>query len=373
MSFPNPIIDNIGPAQLVLGPMLKRRHRGFDMYDGHGRATRFCHDKTNTLVTLPMSPHIDDLTPEMRGGAGISLDEPALYAGLTNSQFGFVILQSLGRLWACDDLPKETRLLYVSKLRPSKVLPLLRMFLGWLGIENTPICVQGNMQLAQAYTCPSLFGETYGGRASPAFGDWLQTRLPPAPDMVAGRKLYVTRTRLGPHSGRIACEQHLEDLLLRDGFDAFAPEEHSLEQQTEAYRQAEVLVFSEGSAQHFYGLVKRPGQRVVIIQRRPEVPMLIQNQIVAINAEPVTYINAIEKLHWRLERADNGGICQLDFDQLRSQLIAAGVLSAKAKWSAPTADEVVASIHDGLPAGGRMYASAAEAAAARAALSASFR
>jgi len=365
MLFPDPIIDNLGPAELVFGPMPKRMQRYLDIYDQQGRAARFCRDRSGSMTTLPMAPHIDGLTPEMRGEGGAVLEEPALYAGLAHDQFGFAILQSLGRLWACDKLPKETRLLYVSKFRPRKVLPPLRALLGWLGIENMPVFVQGNMHLAQAHTCPSLFGESHEGHAAPAFREWLETRLPPAPDMVTGRKLYITRTKLGPHYGRMACEQQLEEFLRRDGFEIFAPEAHSLAQQAETYRQAEVLVFSEGSAQHFYGLVKRAGQRIVVIQRRPEVPELIKTQLTAINDEPVTYINAIDKLHWRLERADNRGICELDFDQLRTQLIAADVLNAQAEWQSPTSSAVTASIHDGLPAGERMYGSAAEAAAER--------
>lgn len=361
MVFPDPVIDQLGPARVVQGPHPKRRQRYLDIFGADGQAARFCHDRTLTFTSAPMASHIDDLPPQMREPAGPVTQGPVLYAGLSNDQFGFAILQSLGRLWACDRLPPETKLLFLSRGAPRKTVNTLNALLGWLGLRNTPIFVRGNMQLTDAYTCPNLFGETYDGHAAPSFCDWLETRLPTAPDMVAGRKLYVTRARLGPLFGRTACEDHLEDLLRRDGFEIYAPEAHSLAEQTNAYRQAETLVFAEGSAQHFFGLVKRPGQRVAVIQRRPEIPPLLRNQTTAMNPEPVRYINAIEALHWPPDRADNRAICQIDFDRLRADLVAGQFLSADAAWFPPTPDAIARSIQAGLQPGERLYPSHAEA------------
>ena len=358
------IINHVGPARVVLGPAVHRKPRDFGIFDVQGNAAPFCHDATGTRRTEELLGPYEELRADLIADAGHSVEGPVLYAGLADRQFGFAILQSLGRLWACERLPPETQLMFLSNIRPRTVLPPLTALLNWLGIPNQPFLLQGNLQLEQGYTCPSLFGDCHDGQAYPEFRDWLVRRLGPVPPLEAGRKIYVSRSGLGALYGRNLCEGHLEDLLRRDGFEIFRPEAHDLPTQADTYRRAETLVFSEGSALHFFGLVKRAGQRVVVIQRRHEVPVLIRNQLEAIDPTPVDYIDAIESLCFPPVRADNRALSILDFKRLRRGLIRAGALRRKAFWQAPTEEEVEASAHAGLEPGTQLFTTHEEAIAA---------
>ena len=348
MLFPPAVVNHVGPAKFVLGPTVRKASRAFGLFDAQGEPVPFCQDVPHTGRTRALDGRYEDLSAELTAILGPTIEGPVLYAGLADKQFGFAILQSLGRLWACEELPSDTRLLFLNKLRPRTVLPALTALLNWLEIPNKPIFLQSNMQLEDAYTCPTLFGEGYDGHADPIFRDWLSGRLPPAPPLEKGRKIYVTRSGLGPLFGRNLCEDHLEELLRRDGFDIFRPEAHDLRTQTEVYRRAETLVFSEGSALHFFGLVKRAGQRVVVIQRRHDVPTLIRNQVEAMDPTPVVYIDAIAGLLFPPVRADNRGLSILDFERLRTGLVKAGALRSDAFWQAPSTVQVDASARVGL-------------------------
>jgi tetratricopeptide (TPR) repeat protein len=62
-------------------------------------------------------------------------------------------------------------------------------------------------------------------------------------------KVYVSKSKI-PHGGTILGERYMEELLSREGFFVFYPEEAPLTAQMDVYRKAKVLVFSEGSAFH---------------------------------------------------------------------------------------------------------------------------
>jgi tetratricopeptide (TPR) repeat protein len=62
-------------------------------------------------------------------------------------------------------------------------------------------------------------------------------------------KVYVSKSKI-PHGGKILGERYIEELLTKEGFFIFYPEEAPFSVQMDVYRKAEELVFSEGSAFH---------------------------------------------------------------------------------------------------------------------------
>jgi hypothetical protein len=321
------------------------RQAEFGFYDASGTPLPDCDTICGRFSSRPVDRHLPD-PPAKR------LDGPVLFAGVTREQFGHVITTSIGRLWALERLPPGTRILYLPrKAAGRKHYPFLAPILGLFGIKASPILLNRPVEIAETYAATDLFGERYDGAGSPEFFAWIDRVLPPAPGPRGARKLYVTRTRLGPKVGRFCCEDLLESLLAEAGYEIFAPEAHPLSEQVAAYREASHLVFSESSALHVYGLVGRAGQRAAVIQRRHDLPPLIENQLRARTGEGIACIDAIDAEWWPRIRADNSAIVTLNFARLREALIAAGLLPQSTPWRLPTAEEAARSLAWGLEDG----------------------
>lgn len=341
MTFPKAKI--YGPFDAVgLRGVTRGRHNEFGLYDGDG-------------LPLPEAEIRGDLfTSSSVGNPDISkqpreIDVPVLFAGLAAKQFGHVILNSMGRLWALESLTPETRLMYLPMRRARlKFYPALKPMLKLMGVRSKPILHDGPTRYRAIHTATDLFGERYGGAASPEFRDWFQRKLPPRSSIEPGLKVYITRSRLGAAVGRYCNEDHLEELLAADGYQIVAPEQHGLNNQARLFQRAEKLIFAEGSALHLYGLVRQDGQSVAVIQRRPNLPKLIEGQLSGAPRVRMVAINAISGLYWPQRRADNVGLTTLDFNLLRDMLTAEGFVTPAARWSAPEAEAQNASLRAGI-------------------------
>lgn len=85
---------------------------------------------------------------------------------------------------------------------------------------------------------------------------------------IPSRKVFVCGRR-GP-GGNVLGVEYIEDLLERDGFWLFRPENYHYAYQAHVYNQAELLIFIEGSAIHGASLLgKNMLNEVSIISRRP--------------------------------------------------------------------------------------------------------
>lgn len=339
-----------GPFAATMPAVRKVSRNGWEAgwLDADGQPVAFADSDTDHLVTLPPAPDADMADAEV-------LDGPALLGGAGVRQFGHVLINCTGRLWALDLLPQETTVVFVAKHKP--VLwkhPHIRSVMKWLGYDNPVVMTHGPLRLARAYSAGEIFGERYGGRGSPEFYAWLDGRLPEPPPMEPGRAVYVTRSGLGAEAGRFACEDHLERLLAAAGFEIYMPERHPLAHQVDTFRRAERLVFAEGSALHLFAMVRRAGQKVAVIKRRPDLPPLIETQLADRTGEEAAVIDAISKVMWPPRRGDYLSVALLDFDALREGLVAAGVLERGAAWSVPRRRERLDSMQAGLAEGEKM-------------------
>lgn len=343
VDFPEPKLN--GPFDAVgLRGKTTGRHNEFGLYlpDARPVAQTDISGSLFTCAPVPQAPSTDALH---------EVDAPVLFAGLAAKQFGHVILNSLGRLWALEHLPRETQVMFLPMRRARlSFYPALAPMLRLVGMRQKPLLHRGPTRYRQIYTATDLFGERYGGAASPAFRDWFVRKLPPRGPIERGLKVYVTRSQLGASVGRFCNEDHLERLLAADGYQIVAPEQHGLNNQARLFQRAETLVFAEGSALHLYALVQREGQSVAVIQRRRDLPKLLTGQLHDGPANAPTQINAITGTFFPPRRADNLGLTTLDFDTLRDQLVAGGFVSRSAPWSAPRAADQRASLRAGLAA-----------------------
>lgn len=328
-------------AFLLPGDRIDRRTSSFGVYVADGQPLPDAAIRSSSWTTVAQDRAQPVTTSPLILG-------PALFAGSVDKQFGFVLLNALGRLWALQDLPPETVIVYAAKPQAKPpgygVVPLI---LRALGLANPVIITEQALRFETLYTAEERFGECRDGTGTPAFYDWIDSRLPPPGPPDPQRKVYVTRRQLGPKAGRFACEDHLETLLAAEGYDIYAPEAHSLPHQIATFQTAGKLIFAEGSGLHLFALLRRPGQLSAVIHRREALPDVMLRQMADRPGQPTHAINAVQQIWWPPQRGDHLGLSVLDFDRLRSGLVDAGLINGTA-WQAPSADQVAMSLQAGL-------------------------
>ena len=331
-------------AFLLPGDRIDRRTTGFGVYGADGRALADCAIRTASWTNHPL----DAGTPVM--DAPLILG-PALFAGSVDKQFGFVLLNALGRLWALEALPPQTLIVYAAK--PQAKPPsyaVVGAVLRALGLAQPVLITQGPLRLEQVHTAEERFGECRGATGTPSFYDWIDRRWPAAAPPDPEDRIYVSRSGLGPKAGRFACEDHLETLLIAQGYRVYHPQDHDVAHQVATFQSAGRLIFAEGSALHLFALVRRPGQVSAVIHRRPDLPEAMLAQMADRAGEPTVAVNAVGPQLWPPQRGEHLGLSVLDFDALGEGLAALGLISRQG-WSAPSAEAVEASLRAGLAPG----------------------
>lgn len=338
----HPTISGPFTAKLLEGKKVSRTERQQAFFRADGRTVYNGDIVSGALRTLPFD--------------GLSFDKdcskvsgPVLFAGLMLEQFGHVLLNSLGRLWALESLPPDTQILFIPKrsINPQKYKHASNI-LKWLGFSGEFLLARDATEFDALYTCPDIFGERFSGGGWPGFYDWLDGRLGSAPNVDPDLKIYVSRSELGPKAGRFACEDHLEALLVRQGYKIVAPETLSLEEQTRVFRTAGKLIFAESSALHLYSLVCQPEQIGAVVKRRSVLPPLIANQVNDRNGGSFAIVDAIEEVYWPPLRGDHLSVSVLNFEVLGTKLQKHGLVDLSLGWESPSAAAQKLSLDAGL-------------------------
>lgn len=351
MTATNPTQPHLaGPAagQLEAGERLSRFRREFGIYGNDGKSLPYSDISGDQLRTFPVAE------PKLSEDAPL-IDGPVLFGGLASQQFGHTILNSIGRLWALSLLPPETKIIFYPKRRAlRRFYPHLPTMLDLLGIRNEFQIVTGPARFDTVYTATDLFGERFGGEGTDHFFHWIDRALPPSGPVDQNKALYVSRSGLGPEAGRFAGEDRLEEILAEDGYVVFRPEAHSLADQVAEYQSAGKLIFAEGSALHLMGLVVRPEQSVAVIKRRRDLPSLIERQLAARSGANLRIVDAITDVYWPPKRSDHFSVSLLDFQKLRADLAATGMIDASRPWPETSPDQMAQSLNAGLADGEKM-------------------
>jgi len=333
-------------AFLHPGERIDRRTTSLGLYGPEGGVLPDTAIVTSSWATRPHS-----LAPSPGPGAAPLLFGPALFAGSVDKQFGFVLLNSLGRLWALDGLPVQTTLVFAAK--PQAKPPdhaIVAAILRALGLHHPILITETAMRFESLHTAEERFGECRGGTGTAQFYDWIDSRWPAPTKPDPERKIYVTRTGLGPQAGRYACEDHLEALLQAEGYTIYRPEAHDIRHQVQTFQTAGKLIFAEGSALHLFALIRRPGQISAVIQRRTALPAVMTAQMADRAGAATVAINAVSAEWWPPRRGDHLGLSVLDFPHLRDRLADLGLIRGT-NWITPTEAQVQASLAAGLAPG----------------------
>lgn len=339
--FLPPDIKGPNPGYLHHGERISRNARKFGLYDTAGLPLPYSDLASNELSSVAENYR----TPTTSTSR---VSEPVLFAGLVLEQFGHVLTNSIGRLWALEHLPDDLTLVFTPKRRAhEEFYPFIKPVLEMLGLQNRVRIIAEPTNFDAVYTACDLFGERYGGLGSTEFYSWIDERLPAHMPIRPHRSIYVTRRQLGEGNGRYACEDYLESLLRVEGYEIYSPEKQSLKDQVSTYQSAERLIFSEGSALHLFALVRRPEQRVALIQRRSLLPGLISKQMNNRPGLPVVQIDAIREVFWPPLRSDHLSVSLLDFDRLGAALRENGFIGTIATWQKPSPEQESSSLMAG--------------------------
>ena len=270
--------------------------------------------------------------------------DSAIFGGfLFTPHFGHIITESLGRLWAIDSIDKTIeKIVFFPGFSHLKIPSYFHELMVKLGVDKRVLLVENAMQVGRLFVPDQLFGLGPLIGAHPKFIEFSKGLISSARLGVSpGKKIYVSRSNYKVERGGVVCEPILEENLKRAGYEIVFPEKMSITEQIEVYMSAEILLFSEGSALHFYGLMAQPSQKVGILVTRHN-GWVFKKQVQAFSGvEPVTikchkkYL--IPKQHdWPM--ANSGTL--LDYSMLKKELVEAGFISADLMLREPSASEI---------------------------------
>ncbi|MCL4068765.1 glycosyltransferase family 61 protein [Pseudomonas sp. GX19020] len=274
-----------------------------------------------------------------------------LYGGHFRGHFGHFLVESTARLWALDHLGETPESILYLPYRGDveaieKVIRGHAPFFRLLGID-LPVRTFGEVLRVERLIVPELgFGwlERYAG--SPAYRDFMQSRLSAAAVAEGGEKLYVSRAQLRANKGGILGETVIEENLARAGFEIFHPERHPLEVQIARYKAAKTIVALDGSALHLAAYVMQKGGRVGMILRRSSALILnapdydLQFRNFAGLTPDVINVIVNDWVAGDAKRADFRSVGEVDFVALFDRLRDLGYLPVDFRPELPTQDEV---------------------------------
>ena len=290
-----------------------------------------------------VDPTLTDPTADLQSAPVIPGDW--LYCGASSKQFGHIMTRGLGQLWARQFLPTGTGLAFAGIYQSSSQNPVIDAVCEALDLTSPHHVATRPTRFERLHLAPDLFSDATNGTPAPAYVDWIRQKIPQADG--TGRRIYVSRSALVPTLGRILCEDILEQNLIADGYEVFHPQAASLKQQLAIYRAATDIIAMESSALHVIPFASQPGARLTVIQRRPDLPALIKNQITGFSKGSATFVNAISRIYWPEVRADNSSLAALDFDALKTSLFEAGALNRNDQWRSPSEEETQESLRMG--------------------------
>ncbi|TXH95899.1 MAG: glycosyltransferase family 61 protein [Rheinheimera sp.] len=151
----------------------------------------------------------------------------------------------------------------------------------------------------------------YDGKPSKSYLKLIDSLHPPVEKRYGA--IYFSRTNY--LMGGIAGERYLEEVMKDLGVLVIRPEEYSLEMQINFCRQAEKLIFAEGSAVHLLQLVGTGIGDVVVLTRRTLMMAygFFCRSVILPRAKSLSYISSIEYvLYCHPEIAHNNGLTILN-------------------------------------------------------------
>ncbi len=263
------------------------------------------------------------------------------YGGLIGPDFGHVLTQSLGRLWAVE---KDIPIIYLSTHQGFSALPnYLLTLLEILGVQNPVFLQHQPCQVAQLILAKDHCNLERRPPISPLFHRWLAQRRPKV-DVQDDLSIYVSRAGLGLMHGQYLQESALEHALRDQGYQVIYPETLPIQDQVDLYMRAKRLIFADGSAVHLWSLFARADQMAAMICRRAIHPRMARWFKRLPNAKLQFLDHRLAEFEGKLHslnqvRGGNKSVALLDMGKIWDDLAENGFHSARQSYF-PRAPEI---------------------------------
>ena len=240
--------------------------------------------------------------------------DSGVWCGHVHRHFGYLLSRFATRIAVSAARHPEKFLLFA--VRPNADIDLIPGFfwdiVSALGAKKENVRFINKPTLVKELTVYAQAERHYNGRPSRSYLELLNSLRPPI------RKCYraIYFSRANYLKGGIAGERYLEEVMREIGVVVVRPEEYPLEKQIAFCRQAETLIFAEGSAVHLLQLVGTGIGDVIILNRRRG--SIVHSNFFAIGsiaprAKSVNYINSIRDIvYCKPEIRSNHGITVLE-------------------------------------------------------------
>lgn len=271
--------------------------------------------------------------------------ETAIYGGfLMSPHFGHIVTESLGRLWGISKIDSSVdTIIFIPGLSSRKIPDFFSDLLRGLGVDLNVVMLTDAVSVERLFIPSQLFGLGALLTSHQSFISFSQ-KIFANSEMVgsSSKKIYVSRGKYRVDRGGILCESVLEENLINHGYKIIYPELLSVEEQAVIYRNAEVLLFSEGSALHYYGLMAQPTQKVGIISTRKNASPF-RRQIHSFSGKKPAVFIAHERFlipsEHRFPFANSA--VHLDFSKLKNMLENDGFIDPSDElWRSPSEMEI---------------------------------
>jgi Glycosyltransferase 61 len=273
-----------------------------------------------------------------------------VWGGVLIGHFGHFLMESIGRIWALDQLKgKVDGVVFIARRDvPAGALTGFHKHFFDHFCPDVPIRVISQPTRVDVLDVPGQgfgIGPLSGGTS--VFRDVIHRRFATKIKPAGAERLYISRSALSATLGSVLEETRIEQSLAADGYDIFHPQDHSLPKQIARYKAARQVISLDGSALHLFAMVARGDQQVAMIKRRISNGLngIVQHLAAFSGREPLV-LDVISRQWVRSDRrgADNFSFAELDFGRLGNELAAAGFVSDSISWPSMTNDEAFVAV-----------------------------
>lgn len=276
--------------------------------------------------------------PEYPTGDIANLSGRWLWGGVLWAHFGHFLVESTARLWGLDNLDKPVDGVVFIPKRPragDAVRGFHKDFLNLLApdlpiqVVADPTQIEELVVPGQGFGLGKITAGTEKFRAA-IHSNFAKDIKPDGPE-----KIYISRSALGLGKGGLLGEEHLENMLVAEGYEVFHPQKYDIATQISRYKAAKQIIAADGSAVHLYAMVGKPNQSVAIILRRESTAnnLLASNVSHFCGTDPLM-ISALRTEWVRPEKLKSNRLSfgELDHEKIGRALTHGGFVSKGMEW-----------------------------------------
>ncbi len=288
------------------------------------------------------------VAPDMPSGPVEYMAGRWVWGGVLWRHFGHFVVESTGRLWGLSTMNGDIDGVVFAPKNPNsgtKLAGFQKDFLNMAGAKQVkvlerPVRIERLIVPGQGFGIGDISAGTERCRAF-FRTDFARDIKPNGP-----RRLYLSRSRIGPSRGALVCEDHIEQLLADQGYEIFHPQEHSLPQQVARYKAADTIIASEGSALHMLAHVLQPHQAVaMLVRRRSKATKYISGHIESFSGRAPLIVEHVKQV-WYPEgqRRPRFARSELDMRGVQIDLVENGFIDRGAPWPQPSEETIIESL-----------------------------